>query len=436
MPRRNASGYAGISVTDLWKRKGAKVGNRWYVRIAYRDGRRESTTCADKPDLTKRGVAEWANQERARVEDGVAVLPSADLRRIGAAYATNLRARGRSESYVKHIERVVQALAKRGITDPKDAISFRTRVEEWLGGLKANWWAPKEFKFKRQKVLALSGSLKNRILRELRSLLNNAVELRAIGFNPLDGVKPYETVEKAREIPSVSEAASLVSERFAADPWHLPLSLLLYTGCRVDEAMHLEWRDIDLKAGLIHVRHKAGVYSLKRKRERALPLQPELRDILDRHFKTTGFIIEDEYLRSNGSDIHLRGKREPRKRAKPVHADYSPAFRRYLTRCWIDNAEGELSKKDKASLVARIDALSPHSMRHWYISAMLASGAQWDDVMQWAGHSKASTTLRYRAMKQLIAKDVAPWPAGEFYLRRELSSAAPNATAPVAMPGH
>lgn len=421
MPRTSSSGFAGIHVTDLWKKNGRRSGNRWWVRVTLSTGRFDSSTYPDEPGMTRHQVAMRANQERADVEAGRQTLDSANLRTLGTAYVKSLRARGKNESYARHVERVVDALERRGVTDVK-APTFAAEVEEWVGNLKANWWAPRGHKFKRKTMLALSGSLRNRIVRELRSILNKAKDSHVIAHNPLDGISAFDAEPKARTIPTVTEVRTLVSPQFQRDPWWLPFCLLTYTGCRVEEALHLEWSDIDLANNLVHVRYKPGVYALKHKRERSLPLQPELAAILNPLFKVTGggFIVEDERMRSNGSCAHLLDDREPAKRKKVVHHDYSPAFRRYLRRCKLTEA--------------RRDVLTPHCLRHWWISSMLATGAAWDDVMEWAGHSQSSTTLKYRAMKKLIAKDVASWTKGEFFLRREVPSVAAPAQVANAKP--
>lgn len=361
-------------------------------------------TYADEPGLTERKVAERGNLERARILEGRQTTASADLRAIGKEYVDSLRTHGRNETYARHIEQVVAALAKRRITDLK-APNFRAQVQHWLGTLKANWWVDGNVPFRRKKTLEVSGSTKNRILRELASLMNHAINTNVIVVNPLRGIKPFVSAKKTRQIPTVEEVTLLTSDRFRDDPAWLPFCLLAYTGCRVEEAMHLEWRDIDFKTGRIHVRVKPGVYHLKLNKERHLPLQRELWDILRTRFRTTGFIIEDERQRSNGSDYHLRESRRPLARRKPDSREYAGPFRRYMMRCGVPES--------------RADQLSPHSMRHWYICAMLATGAAWDDVMEWVGHSQTSTTLGYRALKSLVAHAVSAWPKGDFHLRRE-----------------
>lgn len=89
----------------------------------------------------------------------------------------------------------------------------------------------------------------------LRTALRDAVRFGIIGANPVDQVrKPrYEPAERRYWTPD--EARRFVSAATDSGHQHAPVLLfLLATGCRLGEALGLQWSDVDAAAGSVTIR--------------------------------------------------------------------------------------------------------------------------------------------------------------------------------------
>jgi len=75
----------------------------------------------------------------------------------------------------------------------------------------------------------------------------------------------------------------------ACDDWQLPIFLtLMLTGLRPGELVHLLWpEDLDLDAGILHVRNKPKLgWQVKTRSERDIPMIPVLAEVLRRHLSS------------------------------------------------------------------------------------------------------------------------------------------------------
>lgn len=128
--------------------------------------------------------------------------------------------------------------------------------------------------------------------RVLKSIFTKATELQVIKINPMTGIpKPKET-PKEMEVYDESEVALLLQGLESQDfSLRMLVTLALTTGMRRGELLGLEWKHVDLNAGVITIKQtlpifKNGVPILKEpknkssKRKIALPssVLTELRD--------------------------------------------------------------------------------------------------------------------------------------------------------------
>lgn len=89
-----------------------------------------------------------------------------------------------------------------------------------------------------------------------------------------------EELEKLFEaIPSIKRTGN--GSQWDAQYFRAVIKILLMLGLRFQEATHLAWTDIDFKRGEVTVRMKRDLgFRTKNRRERLIPLPPELADIL------------------------------------------------------------------------------------------------------------------------------------------------------------
>lgn len=94
--------------------------------------------------------------------------------------------------------------------------------------------------------------------RILREALKHAVRWQLLAVNPADAVKPPRKDEKEMQVLTNQQAATLLE---ASKPYrlHVPIALALLCGLRSGEAFALRWGDIDLDAGVLHVRRSLEV---------------------------------------------------------------------------------------------------------------------------------------------------------------------------------
>jgi integrase len=162
---------------------------------------------------------------------------------------------------------------------------------------------------------------------------------------------------------------------------------MVYAGLRADEARMIRWRDFEWSAGMLMVKLDAGG-QVKRRRERIVPIQDELREFLEPY----------------------EGKP-----ADPVcglgPGNLGRAFEDYLHYRGIERA-----------------GRTPHSCRHSYAALMTATGVPIQLVGAWMGHSNFKTTMEYTKMaaRYSFDKRVQSWERGEMVLATGWRSAWPR----------
>lgn len=150
------------------------------------------------------------------------------------------------------------------------------------------------------------------------------------------------------------------------------LVVLLATGCRIGEALALEWSDIDLKNGTISVSK-----TLNRYQETNTPKSKAgLRDIdID---KATVSLLKQYKKRQQVQSWQL-GRSED--------IVFTPFTTKYAYACLLRK---RLQKHFKA---AGVPDISFHGFRHTHATIMLYAGIEAKDLQYRLGHSNISMTL-------------------------------------------
>jgi len=197
------------------------------------------------------------------------------------------------------------------------------------------------------------------------------------GFNPAADLEKYEEKPRERYLNTVELERLGAALRLAESeglPWnvnqqkaskHLPkgnrctvlcphvvaaVRLLLFTGCRLREILHLRWEEVDLERGMLHLPDsKSG--------KKAVILNAPALAILDTLPRTGEFVIAGEAPDRPRSDLN-----------KPWNA--------------IRRAAG-------------LDGLRIHDLRHSFASVGACGGLGLPIVGKLLGHRNAATTERY-----------------------------------------
>jgi integrase len=320
-----------------------------------------------------------------RLQANLDTSAHAPLAEVGAEYAEELDGQKLNEDHIAEVRRIIAAAVADGVTDINDR-GFRRQVLAWFNGLKAlKTGTDKDGAevVRRTTQLTLSPRTKNRYLGHLKAVTAYAVRRRRVLFDPLADLSGETVPDTIKPTLSVAELRTLLGEH--RDPGNqvwLWVAVMIYTGCRESEALHLRWEWIDWKSKRISIKVHAD-YKLKRQKERTIPLQDELADILRPLKGDIGWIFHDSAFRdANTKSLWQR-------------------FRKLLK-------DAGLTPGDR----------SPHSARHGYACLMLASREDVFSICRAMGHSDLKMTEHYSRESE-GARDVAVkegWKPGEIRL--------------------
>lgn len=262
----------------------------------------------------------------------------------------------------------------------------------------------------------LSATTINKTIDVLQMVLSQAVEYGHIPSNPAAG-KRRRLKRPARRpvhLDSVEQIQGLLDAAHELDSepvWRIPdrraiIATLILAGPRAHELCELQWRDVDLANGRIHIGRSKTQAGL-----REIPFLPLLRDELAAH-KARAAPEGPEDLVFPTAAGTMRDKDNLRNRVlAPV----------------IERANKLLAQRDQTPLPR---GLTPHKLRHTFASVLVALGEDPASVMAALGHTDPKFTLRVythlmrrdvaeRArLKALVAGEAISTPEGDAFLTR------------------
>ena len=150
-------------------------------------------------------------------------------------------------------------------------------------------------------------------------------------------------------------------EKMEADvcEWLRPIvTVLAWTGMRINELVNLRWQDVDLEKRLIHVRVQES-WKPKGKKDRTIPMHSKVETILK--------------AQPLGTYVFTT------KRGKPLLASST-----------LRSLHAEQSKLG-------LDAGDLHAFRRYFATTMIRNGVDAETVRQWGGWKSFNTMLRYLA---------------------------------------
>lgn len=236
---------------------------------------------------------------------------------------------------------------------------------------------------------ALSANSINKTLSALAAVLEMAVEYELIARNPAKGrrrrlaaVAPNRPwLDRADHITALLDAGTGLDRDAQIRPGQRRtlLATLVFAGLRLGEALALRWQDVDLTAGVIHIREAKASAGI-----RDVNLLPILRNEL-RDYKASLTDQEHSLLFVTGGGRAV---------------DPTNVRRRILAPA-INDAESKLRTKAVPPLPP---GLTPRSLRRTFASLLFALGEPPPYVMSQMGHTTPSLTLAIYA-KEMHRRD-------------------------------
>lgn len=170
--------------------------------------------------------------------------------------------------------------------------------------------------------------------------------------------KPMETLNQ----PGLIEESE--ADLYTGQLVRVIIDLLYGTGMRLSELIELKAADVHLNAGTLKVLGK-------RNKERIIPMNDELKNVVGHYMKSRSEIVRD-FPSENSGLLLLR---------KDGHK---------LSKSFV---YGRV--KHYLSLVTTIDKKSPHVLRHTFATHMLNKGADLNAIKELLGHANLSATQVY-----------------------------------------
>jgi integrase len=240
-----------------------------------------------------------------------------------------------------------------------DEEMHRLRISDCFGHLRLD-------QIRRQQVQQFHSELResglapatcDHYLKLIRQALNLAVDWEVIKENPVARVALFHEDNRQERLMTDEELHRLIAalDRKPDSTAYHVVKFLLFTGARVNEALHARWADIDRE----HLTWIIQATNSKSKRRRSVPLNDSALEVLDS-------------LRSHSEWLFTSRRGDGRQRMTTIN------------KMW------QRLREDADLRHVRL-----HDLRHYHASALVNSGRTLYEVMQILGHSDPSVTQRY-----------------------------------------
>lgn len=167
------------------------------------------------------------------------------------------------------------------------------------------------------------------------------------------------------KVLSPSEIKLLFSEGFLCDRDRCLFAICLYTGCRISEALALQWENVDLKNRIITLRRET---TKGKKHARSIPLSPQLREYLENYQASIGLLSHGFLFPAH----HNGGDDKP-----------------YLSRTTAHIVLKEACER------TGLTGVSTHSMRRTALTMMHNRGIPLSVIRRISGHSSLAALQKY-----------------------------------------
>lgn len=232
-----------------------------------------------------------------------------------------------------------------------------------------------------------SKSLNDKVIQILRGVFNAAVDNNLIAKSPVPTKIKSKGVRTKEKTALTADQSKRLLNAVSSTRAYLFCLIALQTGMRRGEICGLMWEDIDLDKQIIHVRHNAVFTSSQTIVSEALKTSAAVRDI-----PIPPTLLDTlKGLKSSGGSpfvLHMDN-------GKPLsQSSFSNLWDMVRRRTVADPAELG-TKATNSKMVRSLDFhVTPHLLRHTYITRLFESGLDIKEIQYLAGHTTVDMTLR------------------------------------------
>lgn len=237
-----------------------------------------------------------------------------------------------------------------------------------LGDREIHLYFTKDFEtYKNIRVLKVSKTTANIEIRTIKAMFNYAVRMGYLDVNPTEYVQQFSIPQNEKLSFSDVEVKKFLD--FMDDNYFKDLIIFgLLTGCRLNEILNIQIRDIDFQEMILAIKNKPD-FKIKTGKIRYIPISDYLNELLKSIISRSGNVIElsepERYLFTNPKGLRLNGNYVSKK------------FKEFLR-------QAQLPEKYHF-----------HCLRHTFITNLIKNGVNINYAKQLAGHSDIKTTMGY-----------------------------------------
>lgn len=265
--------------------------------------------------------------------------------------------------------------------------TFNTHIAPYLGSIPLKKVTPMQIQMILGNMADLSKSLNDKVVQILRGIFNAAVDNNLISKSPVPvRLRSGGVATKEKAALTVEQSKQLLNAVFGTRAYLFCL-IALQTGMRRGEICGLMWEDIDFDAQVIHVTHNAVFTNAQTVVSNDLKTSAARRDI---PIPPTLLAVLTGAQKDNASPFVLHMNN-----GKPLSQTSFSNLWDMVRRRTVDDA-ADLGKPARNSKMIRsLDFhVTPHQLRHTYITRLFESGLDIKEIQYLAGHSTVDMTLR------------------------------------------
>ena len=345
-----------------WLTRSGEVREAWIVDYTDRQGERHIETFDKKKDADARHA-----EVKVNVRAGVHVAPSKSVtvKEAGKSWMAAVEAAGLERATIKQYKEHVD----------QHIVPFIGMVK--LSDLSAQ--SVRKFEDRLREV-GRSPAMVRKVVGSLGSLLADAQEQGLAARNPVRDLRRNRRRGKERnaekrqkgklkigeDIPTPAEVKAIIGS--VKGRWRPLLIVATFTGLRASELRGLRWKDIDLKAGEIHVRQRADRFNDIGKPksaagERLVPFGKFVANML-KEWKLA-------CPKSDGDLVFPNGEGNVESLANIINRGLIPAQLAASVNVPLRDDKGKPKHDDEGKPMVKAKYTGMHSLRHFYASWLI-----------------------------------------------------------------